>query len=81
MSKVIVVFKVYPKDNAFGKAVEEIKGMNPNGVQDEDIGFGIKVIKASFIYDDSKGGSSEIEEKLKKLDSVGEVEVSEESLL
>ncbi len=81
MSKVVVVFKVYPKDDSFDKAVEEIKGMSPNDVKSEDIGFGIKVIKASFIYEDSKGGSSEIEERLKELENVSEVEVAEETLI
>ncbi|MCL4403199.1 MAG: hypothetical protein M1500_03110 [Candidatus Marsarchaeota archaeon] len=81
MSKVVVVFKVYPKDDAFDKAVEEIKGMGPNDIKSEDIGFGIKVIKVSFIYEDSAGGSSDIEDRLKKLESISEVEVAEETLL
>lgn len=82
MSKVAVVFKVYPQDNMLDKAVENIKKeMNPPGMQIEDVAFGIKVIKVLFKFDDSETSSSTIEDKLRKVEGVGEIEVFEEGLI
>ena len=81
MSGVMVIFKVYPKEGLLEKALDEIRALSPKDVKEEEIGFGLKAIKVLFTYDNSEGNSSEIEESLKKLDSVGEVEVEQESLL
>ncbi len=81
MAQVIVIFKIYPKDGEFDKAMQSVKDTNPKGMQSEDIGFGIKLIKAMFTFDDAQNSSSKIEEQLKKLDGVGEVEVGEETLM
>ncbi len=81
MGKARVIFRIYPKEGMLDKALEEIKGLNPMDIQEDEVAFGIKLINALFVYDAEKGGSSEIEEKLKKLDSVSEVEVQDESLM
>lgn len=83
MSSVAVLFKVYPKENMLDKAVESIKRMNPapTGMQTDDIGFGITVIKVLFKFDDSKTSSSKIEDELRKVEGVGELEVEEEGLI
>ena len=82
MSSVAVLFKVYPKENMLDQAVKEIKEkMKPVGMQVEDLAFGIKVIKVMFKFDNEKTSSSEFEEGLKRLESVGEIEVEEEGLL
>lgn len=82
MSKVAVLFKVYPKDDMLDKAVSEIKEkMNPAGMQTEDVAFGIKVVKVMFKFDDAETSSSKIEEQLKNIEGVGEIEVVEEGLL
>ncbi len=83
MSSVAVLFKVYPKENMLDKAVESIKKMNPppTGMQTDDIGFGIKVIKVLFKFDDDKTSSSKIEDELRKAEGVGELEVEEEGLV
>lgn len=82
MSDVAVLFKVYPKDDMLDKAVKNIKErMKPAGMQIEDLAFGIKVIKVIFRFDDSKESSSRIEEELRKIDGVGELEVEEEGLI
>jgi translation elongation factor EF-1beta len=82
MSKVAVLFKVYPDDNMLEKAVENIKkAMNPAGLQVEDIAFGIKVIKVMFKFDDSQTSSSKLEDGLKKVQGVSEIEVVEEGLI
>jgi translation elongation factor EF-1beta len=82
MSKVAVLFKVYPKDNMPDKVLTNIKEkMNPAGMQMEDVAFGIKVIKVLFKFDDTETSSSKIEDQLKKVDGVSEIEVVEEGLL
>ncbi|MCL5429947.1 MAG: elongation factor 1-beta [Candidatus Marsarchaeota archaeon] len=81
MGMVAVVFKIYAKDGEFEKALASVKTMNPAGSQVEEIGFGIKVIKALFKFEDKGGGTQKLEEGLRKLDGVSEVEVYEESLV
>ncbi len=82
MSKVAILFKVYPKDNMLDKAAANIKEkMNPAGMQTEDVAFGIKVIKVMFKFDDSETSSSKIEDELRRVEGVGEIEVMEEGLL
>ena len=81
MGKVATLFKVYPEQGAEDSVLSEIKeGMKPNSIQLEDIAFGIKIIKAMFIHDDSDG-SERYEAKLRAMKNVNEVEVAEESLI
>lgn len=82
MSSVAVLFKVYPKEGMLDQAVANIKEkMKPAGMQVEEIGFGIKVIKVIFKFDDAQTSSSKIEECLRNTEGVGELEVEEEGLL
>lgn len=83
MAMVAVVFKVYPKEgDPIEATVDNIKAqMSPANVLVEDLAFGIKVAKVLFKFDDSSGSSSALEEQLRKVHGVGEVEVAEESLV
>lgn len=81
MSDVGVVFKIYAKDGEFDKCMAEVKGLGPKGMSSSEIGFGIKVIKAYFTFNNDSMTSSQIEEKIRKLQSVSEIEVEEESLI
>ena len=82
MSRVAVIFKIYPKDNELELALKSIKErMNPAAMQSEEVAFGIKVIKVRFVFDDDKTSSSKLEEQLKATEGVNEVEVEEESLI
>ncbi|MEM0149767.1 MAG: hypothetical protein QXW10_02635 [Candidatus Micrarchaeaceae archaeon] len=81
MSMVSIIFKVYPEDSRFDSVVSALKGIEARDVKAEDVGFGIKVIKAMFVFDDTKTSSSNIEEAVKKIAGVSEIEVEEESLL
>ena len=78
---VAVVFKIYSKDGEFDNAVSQLKKLGPAGSQTEEIGFGIKIIKALFKFDDAQNSSSKIEEQIRALPAVQEVEVMEESLI
>lgn len=42
---------------------------------EEDVGFGIKVLKANLLLADSEGGMEKIEEKIRSLEHVSELEV------
>jgi translation elongation factor EF-1beta len=81
-STVGVLYKIYPKEDsadAVSKALKDVPGFVGSSL--DEIGFGIKVVKAFFKFEDKTSTSTEIEEKLKKLPGVSEVEVMEESLL
>jgi elongation factor 1-beta len=42
---------------------------------EEDVGFGIKVLKVNILMNDSQGGMDELEGKIKNIENVSEVEV------
>ncbi len=65
-------------EDAVSKTISD--NLKPKSLQFEEIGFGIKVLKAFFVHDDSTG-SSEIEESIRKIPGVNEVEVEQESLI
>lgn len=81
MGDVATIFKIYTET---GKETEVrdsiIKTLKPKSIQLEDVAFGIKVIKVMFVHTDEEG-STAIEEKLKGIKNVTEVEVSDQTLL
>ncbi|HUC39068.1 MAG TPA: hypothetical protein VL944_02970 [Candidatus Acidoferrum sp.] len=82
MSRVSVIFKIYPTDTGLEGAMKAVKEqLKPVAIQSEEVAFGIKVIKARFVFDNEKTNSSAIEEQLKRIQGVSEVEVEEESLM
>ncbi len=82
MSKVSVIFKVYPKEGSMEETLKRIKDeLIPVAIQSEEVAFGIKVIKARFVFDNEKTSSSAIEEQLRKVEGVSEIDVEEESLI
>lgn len=81
MGNVAVLFRLYTEEGKEEEVRKEvIAKLSPKGTELEDVAFGIKVVKVLFIHDD-KVGSSDIEEKLKKITNVKEVEVIEETLI
>jgi translation elongation factor EF-1beta len=85
MASVVTVFRIYPKDQEdAATTMADIKTKmvyKPVDMKLEEVAFGIKLIRVAFKFEDKEMGSSKIEEALKKLDSVGEIEVEEETLL
>ncbi len=82
MALTTILFRVYPEEGSLDAAMAEIrKTLAPEDMQTEELAFGIKAIKVLFKFDDTKTKSSSIEESLKAVKGVGEVEVLEESLL
>ncbi|MDE1827928.1 MAG: hypothetical protein KGH65_02090 [Candidatus Micrarchaeota archaeon] len=81
MGKVAVLFKVYAEDGMESEAKKNIsEQLKPTAMQEEEIAFGIKILKVMFVYEDEQG-SSKLEEQLRKVHGVREVEVMEESLV
>ncbi len=81
MGSVATVFKVYPEPGKEEEAKKEIEEkLKPKGVQVEEVAFGIKVIKVLFVHDD-KEGSTELEDKLRQIQGINEVEVEDETLI
>ncbi len=81
MGKVATVFKVYienGKEAEVSKAIKE--KLKPNGMQIEEVAFGIKVLKVMFVHEDEEGSTS-FEDGLRKIPDVTEVEIEGESLL
>jgi translation elongation factor EF-1beta len=82
MAKVGALFKIFTDEGKLDEVTDEIKKeLKPQDIRSEELAFGIKVIKALFVFEDSEVGSSSIEEKLKKVKGVSEVEVEQESLI
>jgi translation elongation factor EF-1beta len=85
MATVVVVFRIYPKEqDQVDKTLADIKTKiepKPVDIRSEEVAFGIKLVRCAFKFEDKEMGSSKIEDQIKKLESVGEVEVEEETLL
>jgi translation elongation factor EF-1beta len=82
MGKVATVFKVYAEDISQTDSIKaQISStLKPTGIQVDDIGFGIRVIKVMFVHED-KEGSTSYEEGLRKVKGVRDVEVDDETLI
>ncbi|NYZ77365.1 hypothetical protein H0O02_03555 [Candidatus Micrarchaeota archaeon] len=69
--------KIYVDEPA---AIEKVKkaigklAKVQNAVE-EDVGFGIKTLKITVLFDDSKGGTDALEEKIRALEHVSQTEV------
>ncbi len=82
MSRVSVIFKIYPNEGALEEATKRIKdALKPVAIQAEEVAFGIKVIKARFVFNNEETNSSAIEDQIRKIEGVSEIEVEEESLM
>ena len=81
MSKVSVIFKIYPDGDSLDAVAGRIRDMNPKDLKTEELAFGIKVIRTMFIFEDTQTRSSDLEEALKKIKGVSEVEVEQETLI
>lgn len=69
--------KIYVSDPAKMDTVKsEIeKIVKVQQFKEEELGFGIKVLKATLLLNDEKGGMDAAEKKIKEIDSVSQIEV------
>ncbi|MDD5171890.1 MAG: hypothetical protein PHF60_02525 [Candidatus ainarchaeum sp.] len=71
--------KIYVDDPA---AMAEVKAgiekvVKVQRFSEEDVGFGIKVLKATLLLTDSEGAMDKLEEKIRAVKGVSEIEVEE----
>ncbi len=82
MGEVLVILKVMPesadikpehlKERIEGRLSEELRIV---GYEEEPIAFGLSALKVSLVVEDKEGGISTVEEKIKKIEGVGEIDV------
>jgi translation elongation factor EF-1beta len=78
MGEVAVTFKVFVEDmSVFDAVKEELKKAGARSMQDEEVGFGIKTIKAMFIIPDGEGEIDKLEAKVSSLKGVSEIRAEE----
>ncbi len=78
MGEVFVLFKISLDDMEYmDKVKKEIEEKyNPKEIKEEDIGFGIKVLKVLIIMNDD-AGMSKIEDELSNIEGVASVDVED----
>ncbi|QQG39122.1 MAG: elongation factor 1-beta [Candidatus Woesearchaeota archaeon] len=85
MATVVVTLNVMPKDvetslsnleNSVKEAVKEFD-VEVDRVIKEPIAFGLHVLKFLFLWDENKGGTDDLEEKVRTLEDVASAEVSD----
>lgn len=69
--------KIYVDDaSAIDSVKEEVgKLAKVQEAKEQDVGFGIKALLITVLFDDSKGGTEELEEKIKQIEHVSQTEV------
>ena len=69
--------KIYVDDpSAIEKVKEEVgKIAKVQNASEQDVGFGIKALVLTVLFDDSQGGTEELEEKIKAIEHVSQTEV------
>ena len=80
MAQVLVTLKVMPKEAGIDldKLEGKIKSLTkPDRIVREPIAFGLVALRVSKLVEDSEGQVDAIENKLRAVDDVGEIEVVE----
>jgi len=86
MAKVVVSLKVMPEGTDVNleelkeKVEKEIRDFNNNldiKVEEEPIGFGLSALKFLFVMDEEKGSIDPLENKIREIDGVSNVEVTD----
>lgn len=80
MAQVIVTFKVMPTgvDVDLGNLEKKIKSaINPDRINREPVAFGLVALNVTTIIEDAGGQLEAVENKLRSIDGVNEIEVTE----
>ena len=76
MGDVILVIKVLPTGpDKLGHVKEELKKLEPKRMEEEPIGFGLSSIIFTAMIPDAGGKQDELEEKIKSIEGVSEIEI------
>ncbi len=81
MGNVAITFKIMVEPGKEEEVKNEISKIGAKDIRIEDIGFGIKVIKALFVSKDEEGTSTRIEEQIRNIKGVNEVNAIDETLI
>lgn len=76
--KMNIVFKVMPEDSEtdLESIKEQVKDrIDVSDLQEENVAFGLKAVKASTIVTDEEGGTDYVENQLDDLEGVQSVEI------
>lgn len=84
MARIVVTLKIMPESPETDfepieadskKLVEKFAGRTETKTEYEEIGFGLKALKLTFIMDEAKGGTDAIEDQIRNVNGVQSVEV------
>ncbi|AIF83718.1 translation elongation factor aEF-1 beta [Candidatus Nitrososphaera evergladensis SR1] len=82
MARLVARIKVLPADAdiSIDKIVEGLKGNIPQGMElkghaKEPIAFGLNAVVGDFMLDDAEGQMDKLEEAIRSVQGVGEIEV------
>ncbi len=77
MGEVAVVFKIYPEDmSQFERIKSDIAAkIKPRMIGEQPVAFGLVAIIVTVVVPDGSGGSEKIEEDLRNISGVSNVEV------
>jgi elongation factor 1-beta len=83
MARLVVRIRILPAEaeSNLENVVESIKKSVPRGMEMknssmEPIAFGLKAIVGDFLLDDAEGQMDKLEESIKSVEGVGEIEVT-----
>lgn len=80
MAEVIVTFRILPKDVEvdLDKLEDKIKSIvKPQKIQREPIAFGLVALNVTKLVPDAAGELEEVENKIKSIEGVGQIDVTE----
>ena len=83
MGKALAVYRIYPEENYdLAKIIADLgKLPDVRGVQREPIAFGLEVIKIGFLIDDKTGDVEGLENKMREIKGVKDVESIDVTLI
>ncbi|RLJ08528.1 MAG: elongation factor 1-beta [Candidatus Aenigmatarchaeota archaeon] len=75
MGEVIVVFRIMPESpEDFDKVKAGLEKLEPERLEEEPIAFGLKAIKFTKIVPDAEGEIDRLEEEIKRIEGVKDLE-------
>ena len=82
MAEVLVTVKIMPVSpevdmDSLSNRIGEISGGRLNNVEREPIAFGLVALNASYVIEDTEGGTDNLENAIKDMNDVQSVEVVE----
>ncbi len=80
MAEVLLTLKIMPASadtdlEAISESLKNVSSGRFNNLEKEPIGFGIVALKAGFVVPEEEGASDKLEEEIKKIEGIGEVEI------